>query len=58
MQEELFIAIGRLYVEASRYQAMTQQLQETVQKQQSELNQLRSKLTPQSVVPPNATAQG
>ena len=53
MQEELLIAIGRLYVEASRYQALAQQLQDTIEKQQSELVRLKQS------VPSNApTTQG
>jgi len=42
MESELLQMIGRLYVEASRYQGLVQQLQDTVQNQQVELNKLRA----------------
>lgn len=62
MQEELLISIGHLYVEASRLRSLSQQMQETIQKQQDELGQLRAQLAlvhqQQSGTPPNApTAQ-
>lgn len=62
--EELLMAIGRLYVEASRYRALVDQLQETINKQQEEILNLRSQAQPDPgpipvsmpQVPPNAAA--
>ena len=47
MENELLQSIGRLYVEASRLQAMVQQLQERVSQQDVQLKQLA--VPPQTV---------
>ena len=52
MENELFQAIGRLYIEASRLQAMVQQLQERVSQQDAQIQQLQPQTVTATKLPP------